>query len=96
MTVEQGRSNQSYILKGEDLWKTVMKYWEEILNEVLVRVYSLHHQIVNTMIANNGNNDFLYERVGYTLDTGSNLQLMRMEEEYIVFQLTTILTNRIR
>ena len=39
-----------------------MKCWEEIPNEVLVRVYSLHHQIVNAMIVKNGKNDFLYDK----------------------------------
>ena len=33
-------------------------------NEVLARAYSLHHQIVNTLIANNGNSNLLYEKGG--------------------------------
>ena len=64
VTKEQGRFNRSYILKGEDMWKTVMKCWEEITNEVLAREYSLHRQIVNAMIVNNGKNYFLYEKGG--------------------------------
>ena len=39
-----------------------MKCWEEMQNEVLARAYSLHHQIVNTMIVNNGKNNVLYEK----------------------------------
>ena len=62
-----------YILKGEDLWKTASKCWEEIPNKVLERTHSLHHQIVNTMIVNNGKNDFLYKRVDCILDAGNNL-----------------------
>ena len=31
-------------------------------NEVLAQAYSLHHQIVNAMIVNNGKNDLLYEK----------------------------------
>ena len=63
-TKEQRGSSRSYIFKGEDLWKTVMKCWEDIPNEVLARVYSLYHQIVNTMIVNNDKHDFLYEKGG--------------------------------
>ena len=64
VTKKQGRSNRSYILKKEDLWKTVMNCWEEMPNEVLAQAYSLHHQIVNAIIVNNGKNDFLYEKGG--------------------------------
>ena len=60
-----------------------MKCWEEMPNEVLAWAYALHRQIVNAMIVNNGKNNFYTKRVGYTLDTGSNLYLARMEEEYI-------------
>ena len=42
-----------------------MKCWEDIPNEVLARVYSLYHQIVNTMIVNNGKNDLLYGKGGF-------------------------------
>ena len=50
--------NRSYILKGEDLWKTVIKSWNEMLEEVLVRTYQMHHQIVNEIIKHKGKNDF--------------------------------------
>ena len=66
-TKEQGRSNRNYILKGEDMWKTVMKCWEEMPNEVLARANSLHHQIVNAMIVNNGKNVFFIRKGWVTL-----------------------------
>ena len=69
----KGRSNWSYSFKVEKLWKTVLKCWEEMPNEVLAWAYALHHQIVNAMIVNNGKNNFYTKRVGYTLDAGSNL-----------------------
>ena len=60
----QERSNWCYILKGEDLWKTVIKSWNEMLEEVLARIYLMHHQIVNAIIKHKGKNDFLYEKGG--------------------------------
>ena len=33
-------------------------------NKVLARAHSLHHQIVNVMLVNNGKNNFLYEKDG--------------------------------
>ena len=76
--------------------ETVTKCWEEMPNEVLARTYSLHRQIVNVMIVNNGKNDFNTKMVNYILNTGSNLLLTRMEEEYIVSRLITTLTGRKR
>ena len=62
--LKKGRSNQNYILKGEDLWKTVIKSWNETPEEVLARTYLMYHQIINAIIKQKGKDDFLYEKGG--------------------------------
>ena len=64
-----GRDKSELHSKGRGFEeKKVTKCWEEIQNEVLARAYLLYHQIVNTMIVNNGKNDFYTKRVKYILD----------------------------
>ena len=45
------------------LWKTVIKSWNEIPNEVLTRSYSMYHQIVNTIFKHNYQSKFFLQRM---------------------------------
>jgi hypothetical protein len=64
VTEEQGLSNESYVLEGEQLWQIVTKCWESLLVETIGCSYVAHHQIVNAIAKCKGGDDFVRSRGG--------------------------------
>ena len=64
---EQASTFGSRLLQGEQLYQTVMKVWNNSKNtQAIARAFAGHHQIVETIRQNKGDNKFLTEKQGLT------------------------------
>ena len=53
------------MMRGKELYESVKKVWNDKRNlPALARSYAGHHQIVCSMLENEGRNDYLRERKG--------------------------------
>ena len=76
---EQAVTFGSTLLKGEQLHETIMKVWKDDANkQAIARAFAGHHQIVEEIRQNKGDNKFLSEKGG--LSFGIRRTYIRNEE----------------
>lgn len=56
---EQGLGKDSLYLEAEDLYRTVVKVWNELPLETIARSYLGHHQLVNVIYRGRRSDDFV-------------------------------------
>ena len=58
VTADQGINNGSHYLKGENLWKSVVRVWKNYKLETLAKTYLHHTQMVNAIHQCKGGDQF--------------------------------------
>ena len=84
---EQGMTNRSYILRGEQLWETVKESWNKMPLSTIARAYAGHHQIVNAIINNKGGTIFYTQKAAYILASANISLSLKMDVGWSLFQL---------
>ena len=80
VTREQGLSFGGRMMRGEELYESVKKVWNDRRNlPALARSYAGHHQIVCAMLENNGRKNYLRERKELLL--GVRKAFMKTEDD---------------
>ena len=74
VTREQGLSFGGRVMRGEELYESVKKVWNDENNlPALARSYAGHHQILCSMLANNGGTIIFGRGRGYRSERGRPL-----------------------